>query len=246
MRISKKFFAGFLAGAVALSGATTARADEDKWPAVSGQLATITLSVDAAGSQTVDSYDFSTQQWHKVTFTWNPETKELHVSAESSAATLPYDEFTELVAKFKANSADASIIFDNAMMLPEGSGGLFWGWQGQIIGTEKLNTSKVTNMDSMFDGVTNANPNVANWDTSKVTSMIRMFADATKANPDVTNWDVRNVNRNNNAGFLDMFKGATSATPSPAWANTAIAKGTAVDSTSAVAGSLSSAFPFSS
>ena len=54
-------------------------------------------------------------------------------------------------------------------------------------------TSDVTDMTSMFEGATRANPDVSNWDVSKVTDMTSMFEGATDANPDVSNWDVSKV-----------------------------------------------------
>ena len=54
-------------------------------------------------------------------------------------------------------------------------------------------TSDVTDMTSMFEGATDANPDVSNWDVSKVTDMTSMFEGATDANPDVSNWDVSKV-----------------------------------------------------
>ena len=69
-------------------------------------------------------------------------------------------------------------------------------------------TSDVTDMSSMFEGATDANPDVSNWDVSKVTDMSSMFEGATSANPDVSNWDVSNV-----TDMTSMFEGATAANP---------------------------------
>ena len=54
-------------------------------------------------------------------------------------------------------------------------------------------TSAVTDMSSMFEGATDTNPDVSNWDVSKVTDMNLMFNGATNADPDVSNWDVSKV-----------------------------------------------------
>ena len=64
-------------------------------------------------------------------------------------------------------------------------------------------TSDVTDMSSMFEGATAANPDVSNWDVSKVTDMTSMFEGATAANPDVSNWDVSKV-----TDMTDMFNGS--------------------------------------
>ena len=69
-------------------------------------------------------------------------------------------------------------------------------------------TSAVTDMTSMFEGATDTNPDVSNWDVSKVTDMSSMFEGATAANPDVSNWDVSKVTDMNL-----MFNGATNADP---------------------------------
>ena len=69
-------------------------------------------------------------------------------------------------------------------------------------------TSDVTDMTSMFEGATQANPDVSNWDVSKVTDMSSMFEGATQANPDVSNWDVSKV-----TDMSSMFEGATQADP---------------------------------
>ena len=69
-------------------------------------------------------------------------------------------------------------------------------------------TSSVTDMNSIFRGANNANPNVRNWDVSKVTDMSSMFHDATNADPDVSEWVVFEVT---NMAF--MFQGANSANP---------------------------------
>ena len=58
-----------------------------------------------------------------------------------------------------------------------------------------INTSKVTNMGSMFNGCSNlVELDVSNWDTSKVTSMGNMFYTCKNLTAlDVSNWDTGNV-----------------------------------------------------
>ena len=63
-------------------------------------------------------------------------------------------------------------------------------------------TSAVTDMTSMFEGATTANPNVSNWDVSKVTNMANMFSGATLANPDVSAWVVSSVT---DTGMTNLF-----------------------------------------
>ena len=54
-------------------------------------------------------------------------------------------------------------------------------------------TSDVTDMSSMFEGATSANPDVSNWDVSNITDMTNMFNGATAADPDVSGWVVSEV-----------------------------------------------------
>ena len=63
-------------------------------------------------------------------------------------------------------------------------------------------TSAVTDMSSMFEGATSANPDVSNWDVSKVTDMTNMFNGATAADPDVSGWVVSEVT---GTGMTNMF-----------------------------------------
>ena len=67
-------------------------------------------------------------------------------------------------------------------------------------------TSAVTDMSSMFEGATSANPDVSNWDVSKVTDMTNMFNGATAANPDVSGWVVSSVTGTGaGTGMTNMF-----------------------------------------
>ena len=111
------------------------------------------------------------------------------------------------------SSFTGNIKIDNEVSLPEDSSKLFYGFKGNLIGTDKFNTSKVTNMGSMFEAAPSANPDVSNWDTSNVTNMGRMFMGsvflgATSANPDVSKWETANV-----TDMSYMFYRATSANP---------------------------------
>ena len=69
-------------------------------------------------------------------------------------------------------------------------------------------TSSVTDMSSMFNSATSANPDVSNWNVSAVTSMLGMFLDAIIADPDVSDWDVSKV-----TDMSGMFINANSADP---------------------------------
>ena len=63
------------------------------------------------------------------------------------------------------------------------------------------NVSNVTNMDAMFCGCKSFNQDISNWDVSKVTNMYGMFYECKLFNQDISNWDVSNVGYNK-----DIFK----------------------------------------
>ena len=65
----------------------------------------------------------------------------------------------------------------------------------EIKGAEYLNTTKVTNMRSMFFHCTNLETvNVGNWDVSNVSDMCGMFEDCSSLTSlDISNWDISNV-----------------------------------------------------
>ncbi len=55
------------------------------------------------------------------------------------------------------------------------------------------NTSSVTNMRGMFAGVSAFNQDIGDWDVAKVTDMDTMFLAASVFNQDIGDWDVANV-----------------------------------------------------
>ena len=65
--------------------------------------------------------------------------------------------------------------------------------------------SAVTKMNSMFQGATNFDGNLSDWDVSNVQFMHNMFQDAVSFNGDISNWDVSNVKN-----MTQMFSGASS------------------------------------
>ncbi len=67
----------------------------------------------------------------------------------------------------------------------------------------KWNVSNVVNMSSMFEGVTSFNGDISDWKVSKVTDMSSMFKQATAFNGNVSQWDVSAV-----VNMSSTFQGA--------------------------------------
>ena len=63
----------------------------------------------------------------------------------------------------------------------------------QGIEINSWDTSNVTTMRRMFEGVSNFNKDISAWDTSNVTDMERAFANADSFNQDIGDWDISNV-----------------------------------------------------
>lgn len=66
-------------------------------------------------------------------------------------------------------------------------------------------TSRVTNMGSMFSGAIAFNQPIGNLDTSNVTNMVNMFREARNFNQPIGSWDTSKV-----TDMDGMFEGATS------------------------------------
>ena len=56
-----------------------------------------------------------------------------------------------------------------------------------------IDTSEMTYMSGLFDGMNKFNGDISNWDVSNVTDMSFMFYDCDSFNSDISNWDVSNV-----------------------------------------------------
>jgi len=56
-----------------------------------------------------------------------------------------------------------------------------------------INTSKITDMTSLFGLFINFNGDISLWDVSNVTTMCSMFAYCSRFNRDISLWDVSNV-----------------------------------------------------
>jgi len=60
-------------------------------------------------------------------------------------------------------------------------------------------------MVNIFEGLTQFNDDISNWDVSNVKFMTGMFYNATSFNQDISSWNVENVQ-----SMTSMFQGATS------------------------------------
>lgn len=65
--------------------------------------------------------------------------------------------------------------------------------KGQIDIYTTIDTSNVTNMSGMFNGTTNANPDISLWDVSNVNNMSYMFYFSESMNSDLSSWNVSSV-----------------------------------------------------
>ena len=56
-----------------------------------------------------------------------------------------------------------------------------------------IDTSEITDMSNLFDGIDKFNGDISNWDVSNVTDMSFMFCGCRSFNQDISNWDVSKV-----------------------------------------------------
>lgn len=95
-----------------------------------------------------------------------------------------------------------AIGFTDTVYAPEDSSCLFWKYKDnykqtltklQYIETQKIDTSNVTDMYSMFFGLNIKFLDLSNWNTSNVTTMESMFEHSLVESLDLSNWDTSNV-----------------------------------------------------
>ena len=106
------------------------------------------------------------------------------------------------------SSFTGNMKIDSEVYLPEDSSYMFAGFRGNLIGADKLDTSRVTSIAYMFKGAMSINPDVSKWNVSKVTNMSFAFYGAKLADPDVSDWNTSSV-----TVMKGMFEGASSAKP---------------------------------
>ena len=71
--------------------------------------------------------------------------------------------------------------------------------------TADIVTTRVTNMQNLFNGESTFNGDISSWDTSAVTNMKMMFLQAREFNQDISAWDTSN-NTNMDYMFSHAFK----------------------------------------
>ena len=103
-----------------------------------------------------------------------------------------------MVAGFHLHSNGVTVVCDNDSINDTGivNGVNYTKRTADMINTTNANTtctSGITNMSGIFNGASNFNQDISNWDTSKVTDMSYMFANADSFNQDIGNWDTSSV-----------------------------------------------------
>ena len=97
------------------------------------------------------------------------------------------------------------IVIDPDVIAPKESSGLFGDFYNakEFIGLSNLDTSQVTDMESMFGGCVVKELDLSNWDTSKVTDMSNMFATCNN----LEKINLKSFNTKNVKSMHDMFFG---------------------------------------
>ena len=97
------------------------------------------------------------------------------------------------------------IVIDPDVIAPKESSGLFGDFDNakEFIGLSNLDTSQVTDMESMFGSCVVKELDLSNWDTSKVTDMSNMFATCNN----LKKINLKSFNTKNVKSMHDMFFG---------------------------------------
>ena len=56
-----------------------------------------------------------------------------------------------------------------------------------------IDTSEITDMSELFEGIKKFNSDISKWDVSNITNMAWMFGGCKLFNQDISNWNVSNV-----------------------------------------------------
>ena len=97
------------------------------------------------------------------------------------------------------------IVIDPGVIAPKDSSQLFGSFYGvkEYVGLSNLDTSQVTDMESMFGSCVVKELDLSNWDTSKVTDMSNMFATCNN----LKKINLKSFNTKNVKSMHDMFFG---------------------------------------
>ncbi|WP_160141146.1 BspA family leucine-rich repeat surface protein [Listeria monocytogenes] len=163
-----------------------------------------------------------------------PSTKNVTTGTfpNGSTATWEFDDATQTLTISGGTLVNPGLSFSNLTKIPLGEttntvledkviasgncGKLFSGITGNIVNLSNLDTSDVTNMNSMFYGTFMTSLDLTKFNTSKVTSMSNMFAYSAATSLDVSKFDTSNVTDMSNmfwessAKNLDVSKFDTS------------------------------------
>ena len=122
------------------------------------------------------------------------------------------DELREcIVQELKLQGPDANLnIIDTSKITDMES--LFWRLNIRNIDISKWDVSRVKYMKNMFWGCKNFNSDLSKWDVSRVKDMYGMFWNCYNFNSDLSRWDVSNVIYMNY-----MFYRCTSLKKTPHW-----------------------------
>ena len=101
------------------------------------------------------------------------------------------------------NCIDTSLITDMSDLFTDSI------FENLVFDVSNWDVSKVTNMDSMFNGCIKFDGNLSNWNVSNVENMESMFAKCRSfTGKGLENWDVSNVkNMDTMFGQCDVFEG---------------------------------------
>ena len=69
-----------------------------------------------------------------------------------------------------------------------------------------IDTSKITDMSELFDGIKEFNGDISEWNVSNVNDMRYMFYECESFNQDIYNWDVSNVKYKDNMFYKCPIK----------------------------------------
>ena len=119
------------------------------------------------------------------------ETNNVNSSKKVSPKTK--NELREIIkAELRLQGPDADLNFIDTSKITDMSD-LFQGLEIRNIKIDQWDVSNVTNMSGMFYCAWHFTSDLSKWDVSNVTNMHGMFYEANKFNSDLSEWDVSNV-----------------------------------------------------